>query len=358
MKKFIKKSSFFTIPFLCLYFLNTFFYVPNEGDLIRLGYLYNNPSPKSNLSKQFSLNKQYTLVSEINLKDKPEFDILTIGDSFSEQDSRGYKNFLAKEGYSVLHMDGFLTGNPIKNIIELINGDFFEFVQTDYVILQSVERNFVERCHEIDFSESIYIDSIKNKIKNYVKRSPKQNLNFFNNSIIKIPLTNIQYHFSYKPVYSKTYKVTTNKDNLFTKSPNNLLFYEDDINKMKHKNDSLKVINSINALNKINNLLSKKNITLIVLISPDKYDLYYPHLKDKLIKPLFFKYYNNFSKEYLSVNSFEILSNSIDTNKDIYYYDDTHWSPIAAKVISLEVNKMIKEIKAQTNINVYHSIEE
>lgn len=354
MKKFIQKTSLFIIPFFCLYFLNTFLYVQNEGDLIRLGYLYSNPSPKSNLSKQFNLNKQYTLVSEIKLNTKPKFDVLTIGDSFSEQDSLGYKNFLAKEGLSVLHMDRFLAGDPIQKIIELINGDFFDSIQTDYVILQSVERNFVQRCQEIDYTKSIYIDSIKNKINKYVKKTHERNLGYFNNSVIKIPLTNIQYNFSYKPANSKTYKVKTNKDNLFTKNPNNLLFYEDDINNMKYKNDSLKIINSNNALNKINNLLSKKGIKLIVLISPDKYDLYYPYIKDNFIKPLFFKYYNNLSKEYLSINSFEILSNSIANNKDVYYYDDTHWSPIGASLIALEINKEINEIKARTHNTVYN----
>jgi hypothetical protein len=354
MKKFIQKSSLFIIPFLFLHFLNSFIYVQNEGDIIRLGYLYNNPSPKSNISKQFNLNKQYTLVSEIKFNTKPKFDVLTIGDSFSEQDSLGYKNFLTKEGLSVLHMDRFLAGDPIQKIIELINGDFFDSVQTDYVILQSVERSFVQRCQKIDYTKSLYIDSIKNKINKYVKKIPKRNLSFLSNSTIKIPLTNIQYHFSYKPANSKTYKVTTNKDSLFTKNPNNLLFYEDDINNMKYKNDSLKIINSNNALNKINYLLSKKNIKLIVLISPDKYDLYYSYIKDKdnFIKPLFFKYYNNLSKEYSSINSFEVLSNSIANNKDVYYYDDTHWSPIGASVIAIEINKIINEIKARTHNKV------
>jgi hypothetical protein len=356
MKKFIQKSSLFIIPFLCLYFLNTFLYVQNEGDLIRLGYLYNNPSPKSNLSKQFNLNKQYTLVSEIKLNTKPKFDVLTIGDSFSEQESLGYQNFLAKEDFSVLHMDRFLAGDPIQKIIELINGDFFDSIQTDYVILQSVERSFVQRCQEIDYTKSIYIDSIKNKINKCVKKTPKRNLNYFNNSIIKIPLTNIQYHFSYKPVNSKTYKVTTNKDNLFTNNPNNILFYEGDINSMTFKNDSLKIANSNNTLNKINNLLFKKNIKLIVLISPDKYDLYYPYIKEKASfkKPLFFKYYNNLSKEYSSIDSFEILANFIATNKDVYYYDDTHWSPIGASVIAIEINKTINEIKTRTHNTMYN----
>ena len=356
MKKFIYKSSLFVVPFVFLHFLNSFYYLQNEGDLTRLGYLYNNSLPKSDISKQFNLNKHYTLVSEINLNTKTKFDVLTIGDSFSEQDSLGYKNFLAKDGTSILHVDRFLAENPIQKIIELINGDFFDSVQTNYVVLQSVERSFVQRCQKIDYSKSLYLDSIKNKISKHVHKTPeKHELNFFSDANLKIPLTNIQYNFSYKPRNSKTYKVTTNKDNLFTKKLNNVLFYEDDINNMTFKNDSLKIVNSNNTLNKINNLLSKKNIKLIVLISPDKYDLYYPYIKEKanFKKPLFFKYYNNLSKEYSSIDSFEILASFIANHKDVYYYDDTHWSPIGASVIAIEVNKTINEIKARTHNNVY-----
>ena len=190
------------------------------------------------------------------------------------------------------------------------------------------------------------LDSLKSNITNHLKKKKKKkrNIDFLSVATLKIPLTNIQYYFNYKPYNSKTYKVETNEENHFTGKPNTLLFFEDDINNMKYKNDSLKIVNSNNTINKINNLLSKKNIKLIVLISPDKYDLYYPYIKDKsnFNEPLFFKYYNNLSKEYTSINSFEILTTKLTNNKDVYYYDDTHWSPIGASAIAVGINKIIK----------------
>lgn len=352
MKRFIYKSSLFVIPFLCLYFFNVLNYNQNEGDLARLGYLYNNPSPKSNILKQFSLQKQYTLVSEINLNTKTKFDALTIGDSFSAQGNIGYQNFLTNEGTSVLDIDIFFRENPIQKLVELINGDFFDTIQTDYVILQSVERSFMQRCENIDFSKSLDLDSVKKILKKHVRRAPKKRiLNFLSNDLFKIPLTNIQFKSSCKPKNSLTYKVATNKETLFTKSPNNLLFYKNDIDLMTYKNDSLNILNSNKTLNKINCLLSEKGIKLIVLISPDKYDLYYPYLsnKDNFEKPLFSKHYKALSKEYISVDSFEVLANLITCEKDVYYYDDTHWSPIGANVIALEINKIINEIQLQTD---------
>jgi len=80
------------------------------------------------------------------------------------------------------------------------------------------------------------------------------------------------------------------------------------------------------------------------LPSPDKYDIYYDYIinKSKYPKPLFLEYLAEMQKNYLYVDSKKILSNSIKQKKDIYYYDDTHWSPFAAKIISDELSKLIK----------------
>jgi len=66
MKKFIIKTSLFVIPFLFLYLTNVLFCEYDQGDLVRLGYLYSNSSPKEQISKQYSLSKKYTLLSELN----------------------------------------------------------------------------------------------------------------------------------------------------------------------------------------------------------------------------------------------------------------------------------------------------
>ena len=81
MKKFIIKTSFFVSPFLIFYFINTIFYKKNEGDLARLGYIYNNPSPSSEVAAQYkALEEKYIRISEADLNQNIKVDILTIGD--------------------------------------------------------------------------------------------------------------------------------------------------------------------------------------------------------------------------------------------------------------------------------------
>ncbi|RTZ49905.1 hypothetical protein EJ377_07055 [Chryseobacterium arthrosphaerae] len=51
------------------------------------------------------------------------YEILTIGDSFSEQGKSGYQNGLAHD-FSLLHIDRFISNNQIQTLIELCNGNF------------------------------------------------------------------------------------------------------------------------------------------------------------------------------------------------------------------------------------------
>ena len=349
MKKFIYKTSFFILPFLFIYGVSAYFHNINlkEGDLIRLGYIYYNPCPKRKILRQFHFSKKYKLLSELNLKTKNKFDVVTIGDSFSNQGSVGYNNLLAQDELTVLHIDRFLSrGNQIQKLVDLINGDFFDYIQTDYIVLQSIEREFVKICEEIDYSRSTDIDSLIKQIEDNAKQESKDNidnLDFFSDAVIKIPLTNFLYFFSDKPLSSKTYKVRTNRYNLFSNNPDSLLFYQDDVKLLRYKNDRSKIIKCNFNLNKINELLSNKNIKLIVLISPDKYDLYYQYIQNtqNFNTPLFFKYYDVLDKTYENVKAYEILSKNIEKYQDIYYYDDTHWTPFTANIIAKEIQEII-----------------
>lgn len=342
MKKLLIKASFFFVPFLILYVINLLFYNINEGDLVKVGYLYSNPVSKSEIDNRFTLEKKYTKISELNLKIKSKFDVVIIGDSFSGLEDLGYPNYLANKDISVLNSDFSISGiHPIQKMVELINSDFFDKVETKYVVLQSVEREIVQRCLNVDFKKSILLDSIK--VKGNYTWTKANKLNFFSDAIFKIPLTNLQYNFFDKPFYSKTYKVELITNELFSGYPDNLLFYEDDIKGLKYNNDKESVFKCNVTLNKINDLLLEKGITLIVLISPDKYDLYYPYIKNKndYKEPLFFSYFNVLPKKYKYINAKENLTLEIKKHKDLYYYDDVHWSPVAASIIAQELKNII-----------------
>lgn len=348
MKKFILNTCVFVIPFFALYVFNVFNYSQRgaEGDLARMGYFYSNPSPRSTIDSQYDLIKQYTLLSELDFTTKVKFDVMTIGDSFSEQDSLGYKNFLASNGTSVLHVDRFISGsNPIQTLVSLMNSGLFDSIQAEFVVLQSIERDLNDRTRSIDFDARLDLELLSTKVKHHKSVSPNYNLQFFSDATLKMPLNNFQYSYTDKPVFSNTYQVKTTRRDLFSNSPDNLLFYKHDIRKLGAKNDSLRTLNSINVLDELSDLLSKRNIELIVLISPDKYDLYYPYIKDKskFLAPTFFSTYEKAEKTYNNVDTYRVFSAKMSVEKDIYYYDDTHWSPVGGKIVVDEILKIMND---------------
>ena len=263
MKKFIIKTSFFVAPFLIFYFINTIFYKKDEGDLARLGYIYNNPSPSSEVAaQQKPLEKKYIRISEIDLDQNIKADILTIGDSFSEQRLVGYQNMLANKGFSVVHVDRFLSEeNPVQVLIELINSDFFDRIKTKYVVLETVERFAVERTSELSFTQSKSIADITKQVKKHKEKTSKstdsnalQKVEFFSDATIKVPLFNFQYLFLNRPLYADVYRFESGNNLLFSNKPEDLLIYKNDIKFLPKKNDDKNVSQANKVFNKINQL--------------------------------------------------------------------------------------------------------
>ncbi|MFA9290424.1 MAG: hypothetical protein ACEQSF_04280, partial [Solirubrobacteraceae bacterium] len=130
---------------------------------------------------------------------------------------------------------------------------------------------------------------------------------------------------------------------LFSAQGNNILFFKEDLQFAKNIGKNIDILNSNNEINKLQEKLNKKGIKLILLICPDKYDVYYNYFIDKIKypKPTFFDVYNKLSKKYIYIKSKELISQLAKNQKDVYYFDDTHWSPIAAKRIAKEINETI-----------------
>lgn len=363
MKKFILTTCIFVAPFFVLYILNLINYDQREmeGDLARMGYFYSNPSPSGIINNQYNLTKKYNLLSELKTSYTTNVDVVTIGDSFSEQGNIGYKNFLANMGVSVIHVDRSISGsNPIQTLITLMNSGLFDKIKPEFIVLQSIERDFNSRTQRIDFNSKIdninfYKETISepNVDSNHEDLSDPstKRMQFFSDATLKMPLNYLQYLFVNKPLTSNTFKVKTTRQDLFTNSPDHLLFYKNDLRKLGSKNDSLKTINSIVVLNELANILSEQDIELIVIVSPDKFDLYYPFIENKsgFVIPRFYSTYENADKKYKNVDTYRILSEKIAEETDVYYYDDTHWSPKGAKIVAEEIYKLMKSSRDEVD---------
>ncbi len=343
MNKFIYKTSLFILPFLLSYFTIIVFDKQEKGDLIRMGNFFNNrDNYRKSFKDAFSKDIDYTLLSELD--NKKTFDILTIGDSFSQQKGYGYQNYLAKD-FELLHFDE--SCNSMQILHNLIKGDVFDTLNIKYVLIQSVKRFIVQRSENIDTSTALTLIDFKDnfipqKRQNY--SSPK----FFSSKIIKFPMT---YFFNFiddNAFYSSVYQVKTTRQ-LFSTGDKELLFYDQELSRLKKNNKKEQVEGLNKELNILSKKLENKGIKLIVLPSPDKYDIYYDYLnnKKKYPKPLFFEYLSACKKDYIYIDAKQILSEILDSKKDVYFYDDTHWSPVASEILA---TKIINKIKINENI--------
>lgn len=353
MKKFVVKFILFSIPIAFLFLFTTFFYATDKGDLIRVGYLIEKKNYRAIFEKEFNQPILFSKVSEISLNQQQKFKVLTIGDSFSEQFAFGYKNYLAQNNISVLHLDRFLSENPIQTAHGILNGDFLNTITVDCIILQSVERDIVSRAQECNMDTLIGINAIQKKIeKHQIDKLQEKDPNEFSaNRLVKFPLQNITYFFDDNAFDSETYKVKTKRE-LFSVSDNELLFLSTDLDKIKQNNNQKAVFKLNQVLNLVSKKCKQKGIKLIVLPSPDKFDFYYDEIleKQKYPRPLFFEYFEQLPKQYCYINSKKVLRETLKNKKDIYFYDDTHWSPWSSKVLADALQKLISK-QDTTTIN-------
>ncbi|UKB83370.1 hypothetical protein LF887_20515 [Chryseobacterium sp. MEBOG06] len=350
MKRFISKTAFFVVPFLVLYIITYSFSTADAGDLLRLGHL---PSSDKNYRQNFtSFNHtiKYTELSKSKEKGKT-YKILTIGDSFSEQGESGYKNILAND-FSVLHIDYFILNNQIQKLIELCNGNFFDTYKVQYVILQCVERNLPDKIQNIDYNARVTTQKIDSIINNHKPQQEQDKYDFFSRTTLRFPYLAFKY-FTNRNYLSngQVYNFELNTASLFSNHSNKLFFYYDDLSNTTKNNLPETTIKLNQILNRLSEKLKEKNITLIFLPSPDKYDLYYDYIIDKqgLAKPIFFDNFKKLRKEYIYINSKEILAKELSHKKDIYYFDDTHWSPIASSLIVQKIKEAIQSHELSTN---------
>lgn len=344
MKRFLYTILIFVSPFIILIGITKLCYIETGGDLNRLGKISITENYRDQFQKDFYQPQHYTDFSTINSNNKNTFDILTIGDSFSQQMSHSYQNYIATDVASVINFDtrayNTPTYNPIDFAYKLANGDVFNTLNIKYLVLQSVERNIITRSENIDGNATITTKQLESF------RKTKSNNNNFSatenySNYLKFPAYSILYNLSDNALFSPIHQKSINKE-LFSAS-NKLLFLENDLIALK-KNNDLKLVKQLN--NKLNILaekLKKKNITLIVLPSPDKYDIHYDYITTKnKPAPLFFNHMRDLKKEYLYIDSKKILKEHINNGvKDVYFVDDTHWSPKGAEIIANSITNII-----------------
>ena len=327
---------FFVVPFISIYL----FYLTNVEtsvikDLSRIG--------KMKLEYDFFENNLDRQLKNVNieyhgLSQQTDYEILNIGDSFSRQEMKGtngYLNYLGKK-YKILNMP---FTNPLQRLEALLTNNFFDNTSFKYVILEMVERNslinlnfktnFQEKV-DFKFKDSTMYEKFRKQFKTLNKVS------FFSKTPLKFTYNKI-----IGRVDNKVQKVNTKRP-LFSYPFNELYFYYKDVENLDKKNSLIEIQELNKKLNNYAGILEEKGLKLIVLICPVKYHFYYNEIKSpNYPKSILFDVLDTLESNYTFLNSKKKLSQYITLKSDLYFLDDTHWSPIASEIIANELDEYI-----------------
>lgn len=344
--KLIKKISILILPILCslpIYWLN---FDSSGGDLNRIGKISVDEKYRTNIYEKMSLENLNYVEWHPGIR-SGSFDIVTIGDSFSQQGQQGYQNYIGNldENLKVLNIPNkyfMYNRNPFQNLIALLNGDFFKHIQADYIVLESVERGINILTEDLSFDHSMNLEEIEAVNSPIISSSLDiligeiYDANYF-------LVSTVLYNLDDNAFFSHVYRFDTNKT-LFS-GYDDILIYQDDIRNIDIKNDFIKTTNTNDFLNDIARLSEKRDLKLIFLPAPDKYTIYQDYfVNNHYDDSVFFTDLNKLEKEYFFIDSYSALFNQTQNNiLDIYYYDDSHWSPIGSEIIAQEIISIISE---------------
>lgn len=314
------------------------------GDLLRLGYMgsrYGNY--QQTIKNQCDdIGLRYTEMKDF-AGENSSFDVVVVGDSFSQQGRYGYQNFIAAAGYRVLNIPRFTSLNQIYTVYLLHQTGFFRKNGIKFVVVQIVERAITGVLQNTPTAK--YDMSYEKVIERYktMREDALDDEFFVNFGNLKFLLSNFLRKFSPNAFFSETYSMETSK-NLFSTKFNELLFYRDDVAPQLFNARESEIQKFSETLGSLAKLLKEDGVKLIFLPAVNKYNIY----KNLLVKNLgdfdMFPALRSIDENFYLCDSKKILSEKVERGEmDIFYADDTHWSWKASKYIADDIVRYISK---------------
>lgn len=321
------------------------------GDLVRLSYQIDSLHLRANINITLPLQH----IESAKWKGE-EIDIISVGDSFSNAEAGGenpyYQDYIeTTHNMRVLNIPpSNLNTNYIERILGLYNNNLLDTIKPKIIIIESAERFVIDRFSKpINWDYSTTQEQALRDFKSSIfNKCDKRNVSIINNGNYDFILNPVIYTLSTSPVKrSGVYRMTLKKKLFSVKAAQTLLFHQSDLESIPKA--TVENIHNLNTnLNDLAHILAKKNIKLVFMPIVDKYNLYSNYLSNNPFnKSVFFEKLRPMRKNYYLLDTKAILQPLVEsTQKDIFFADDTHWSPTASKTIinALPINQLLEDI--------------
>ena len=332
MKKFLIKISYTVLPVWliivgCVVYITLYASPRASGDIGRAACIPFGHSYNKMLKKEMIKDTLFTILTKVEDLDTVNVDVLTIGDSFSQQTNGGYQNYLCLNGLTVANCDRDLFANPFQFAYNVLDDNLIDSTKTKVLIVECGERYF-----------ELFMNSFKKGKKDFPNKASSVKVQ--SQWSVSRARDFILIHLGIRPV---AYTAKLDGDYFRSDNPDKLYFTHEDIENglCIKKEDETQVRYVYNSLNE---KASQKGIRLMLLVAVDKYDLYQNHIVN-----------NPYPKKTVIEDIGRIIGDTPNLmltkqyllplieqhEKDVFMYNDTHWSYKATKVVAEEIGRRI-----------------
>ncbi|MBP3228628.1 MAG: hypothetical protein J6M53_07620 [Bacteroidaceae bacterium] len=336
MRKFLYKLSYTVLPLWLLAVGTTVYYNvrirPNEtGDLgalgkVPFGLFWDMAEPQG--------EKPYPDFATPESLQGQSFDVLTVGDSFSNQGYPGYQTGIVSTGLSLGNYvpEAVPLLNPFQSAYDLIDRGAVDSTVCRTLVVETACRIFPRRVLGIntDPERGEQLKYVQPKVEHTDAWALQGARTWFLlwTGLVKRPVLH-----------------ATLTDTLFTGPRGNELYiYKDDLLYPSIAEDQREtIIANIRTLHK---KAAEAGIHLFVLVVPDKYEVYQDHIANNPFPP---KTLCNDIAQLEGVSGYIFVGDRVlhpfisAGEKDVYKMNDSHWSHKAAWPVGKQLGERIKE---------------
>lgn len=352
MKRFLVRTLVGAIPLLLLILGSLYYYFRIRpeltGDLGQLGKIAFGTEYDARIGRPL-LDENMTPPFKPGT---PVGRIVTIGDSFSQQEERGYQNFLAHRlGEPVTNIRLIQGAEPEQSALDLLQAGFFDTLPgVKWVIVESVERALVER--------NLHLDPDRRTAESPLLREDDATGSDSGNGLLGRAFRQskdwmlLNLGLARNPVRTATLDRTC-----FTlpERERTLYFYKDDLDRLSVTDAELATVRE--SLRTLRERFQARGIELLFLMAVDKYELYQHAIVNNAVdnsypqRPLGSQLQALDSLEFF-VDPLPALRERLEAGEqDLYMAHDTHWSQKGARLAADLLYEKIRSVEAEADEN-------
>ena len=350
MKRFLIKISYTVLPvWLLLVGMATYLWTTgdNSGDLMRLGLIDGGSEYSDSIVAASPLSEVY-FDSQDNdsLMRLDTCDVVVIGDSFSHGGGVGkqgdYVNALAHDsGCRVVLFTpgGNAQESPVQMAFDALRLGVIDSSRIRNLVVQEVERYIVSRhCGFATNHTAMPCPVSKQEVAaKHPDPSP----------LLRVKDYVFYHFFGANPIY----KAQLARPMFGGKNPSTLYFYKDDVEMGVDVTPAQRQAVG-DSYRQLITLAQDKGVNIVLLIACDKYDLYQDYIIDN---PYPAKTLNEDIRSWMQpadlehfVFSKQVLHPLVEQGiKDVYLFNDTHWSPASSRLIAAAIIPKLKGVRCE-----------